>query len=101
MFVRLIIFKVVFAILVLVSAVGLAIRDGVNQSQSGSDRQGTAVSTFRRYPLSLGCGCAAIAGLAAFGDLLLSGRRKALPTYTDEEFIAKFGGSADAQRTVQ
>jgi hypothetical protein len=42
-----------------------------------------------------------IALVASCGDLLLGGRRKgALPTYTDEEFIAKFGGSPEGgQRT--
>jgi hypothetical protein len=102
MLVRLVIFKIVFAFLVLVSAFGLAIRESVNESLSGSRAKTTAVNAFRRYPLPLGCACAAVAGLAAFGDLLLFGRRKGtLPTYTDEEFIAKFGGSPDGQRTLQ
>jgi hypothetical protein len=97
---RLIVFKVVFAFLVIASAVGLAIRDGVQDSLSAeSDNSTAAIRTFRQYPLPLGCGCAAVAALAAFGDLMLVGRRKgALPTYTDEEFVAKFGGSADAQQ---
>lgn len=89
---RLIVFKVVFAFLVIVSAIGLAIREGVNESLA--DNPAAAARVFRRYSLPLGCGCAAVAALAACGDLLLAGRRKgALPTYTDEEFVAKFGGN--------
>jgi hypothetical protein len=100
---RLIVFKIVFAFLVIGSALGLAIRDGVQASlQAGSDNPTAAVRMFRQYPLPLGCGCAAVAFLASFGDLLLAGRRKgALPTYTDEEFVAKFGGTTDAQRLSQ
>lgn len=101
MFLRLIVFKVVLLILVIGSAIGLTMRDGANKSRAGSDSRTAAGRTFRRYPLPLGCGCAVVAGLVAFGDLLLAGRRKgALPTYTDEEFLAKFGGSPDSQRTV-
>jgi hypothetical protein len=106
MFIRLIVFKCVFAFLVIGSALGLAIRDGVNESLSSQDSaqaadDSAAVRVFRRYPLPLGLGCAAVAALAAFGDLLFIGRRTgALPTYTDEEFVAKFGGNADAQRPL-
>ncbi|HZL88427.1 MAG TPA: hypothetical protein VFB96_08645 [Pirellulaceae bacterium] len=106
MLTRLIVFKCVLAFLVIGSALGLAIRDSVNESLSTHDPLGqgeSAASTvriFRGYPLWLGCGCATVAFLAAFGDLLLVGCRKgALPTYTDEEFVAKFGGSSDGQRT--
>jgi len=50
----------------------------------------------------MGCGCAVVAFLAACGDLLTFGRRKSvLPTYTGEEFVARFGGSQDAQRPAQ
>ena len=106
---RLIVFKVVFAFLVIVSAIGLAIRDGRNPlpriqdpPRAPSDNPAMGVGAFQRYPLPLGCGCAAVAFLAAFGDLWLAGRRKgALPTYTDEEFVAKFGGSPNAQRPLQ
>jgi hypothetical protein len=103
MFTRLIVFKVLLFVLVMGSALGLAIRDGVLQSQgSGSGNAATAGRIFRQYPLPLGLGCVAIAGAVAFGDLLLGSRRKdALPIYTDEEFLAKFGGNADAQRPVQ
>ena len=101
MFFRLIVFKVVFFILVAGSAIGLAIREGANESRNGADHQTAAARAFRRYPLPLGCACALVASLVAFGDLLMAGRRKgALPTYTDEEFLAKFGGSPDSQRTV-
>jgi len=97
MFLRLIVFKMVFAFLVIGSGIGLAIRDGVSQ-----DNPSAIASSFKRYPLPLGCGCAALAALAAFGDLLGAGRRKgALPTYTDEEFLAKFGGSKDAEPPLQ
>jgi hypothetical protein len=97
---RLIIFKVVLAVLVIGSAFGLAIRDGVNESlRGGSGDTTSAARIFRQYPLSLGLGCVAVAALVTFGDLLLGGRNKGvLPTYTDEEFLAKFGGNADAQR---
>ena len=102
MLIRIIVFKAVLAFLVFVSALGLAIRDGVNESLSGKSTKeaeaSAVVRTFRRYPLPLGLGCAAVAALAAFGDLLFSARGKgALPTYTDEEFLAKFGGSAEAK----
>ena len=101
MFIRLIIFKGVFFMLAVGSAIGLAIYDGANESHSGSSSPKAAVRAFQRYSLPLGCGCAVVAGFVAFGDLLMAGRRKgALPTYTDEEFLAKFGGSPDSQRTV-
>jgi hypothetical protein len=88
MFFRLMIFKVVFLFLVIASAIWLAVREGATL-----DNPTAAAGSFRRYPFSLGCGCAAVAGLAAFGNLLLPGRRKAaLPTYSDEEFLARFGG---------
>ena len=102
MFFRLMIFKVVFAILVIGSGTWLAIREGAFEPRTGSNGRSVADRTFRRYPLPLGCGCAVVAGLVAFGDLLLAGKRKGtLPTYTDEEFLAKFGGNPDAQRPVQ
>jgi hypothetical protein len=92
MFFRFIVFQVVFVVLAAASAIGLAIRDGVNESLSENPK--AAVRAFRQYPLPIGCGCAGVAFLAAFGDALLPRRRKAgLPTYSDEEFIAKFGGN--------
>ena len=102
MLIRIFVFKGVLAILVFGSAFGLAIWKGVDESLSGKPAQpaeGSAVvRTFRRYPLPLGLGCAAVAAAAAFGDLLFSARGKgSLPTFTDEEFLAKFGGSADAK----
>jgi hypothetical protein len=103
MFVRLIIFKVVLAVLVFGSAFGLAIREGAKDSlRGGSGNTGSAGRIFRQYPLPLGMGCVAVALAVAFGDLLLAGRSKgALPTYTDEEFLAKFPGNADAQQPLQ
>ena len=101
---RLIVFKVVFAALVVVSVFGLAIHEGVHHSLSptASHSPTAARRILQRYTLPLVGGCAAVALLAAFGDLLLAGRRKgALPTYTDEEFLAKFGGSPDAQQPSQ
>ena len=101
MLIRIIVFKAVLLFLCFGTALGLTIRDGVNESLSGGapvQSEGSAVvRTFKRYPLPLGLGCAAVAALAAFGDLLFFARGKgALPTYTDEEFLAKFGGNADA-----
>ena len=102
MLIRIVVFKAVLAILVFGSAFGLAIWRGVDESLNGKPAQsaeGSAVvRTFRRYPLPLGLGCAAVAAAAAFGDLLFSARGKgSLPTYSDEEFLAKFGGNPDAK----
>jgi hypothetical protein len=102
MIVRVIVFKFVLFVLVVGSAFGLAIRDGVQDSLRGASSGQTATRAFRKYPLPLGFGCAAVAFAVAFGDVLLGGRRKAaLPTYTDEEFLAKFGGSPNAQQSVE
>jgi hypothetical protein len=95
MFIRFIVFQVLFVILAVASAIGWAVHNGVTV-----DDPATAARGFRQYPLPLGCACVVVAFLAAFGGLWLPGKRKSgLPTYTDEEFIAKFGGSsADSQQ---
>src|SRR5262245_51564301 len=100
MLIRLIIFKAVLLFLVAGSAFGLAIRDAVQKSLSGDSHKPTVTARiFRRYPLPLGGACAAVAFLAAFGDMLVVRRSKsALPTYTDEEFLARFAGNSDAQQ---
>src|SRR5688572_5402971 len=108
MFQRLIVFKIVFFVLVMVSAFGVAIYDGVDRSLkthnpkiSGFEKPTVSVRDFR-YPLPLGFGCAVVALLVACSDVWVAERRKGtLPTYSDEEFVAKFGGNLDAQPPSQ
>lgn len=104
MLMRLIVFKGVLVFLVVGSAFGMAIWQGAKESLEPKPAAGdsSSVRVFDRYPLPLGCGCAAVAFVAAFGDLFMAGRRKgAVPTYTDEEFLAKFGGNLNGQRPAQ
>ena len=97
MWYRILVFKVVFLFLGIGSAIGLAVHEGVS-----FDDPKAAAGSFRRYPLPLGLGCAGVALLAAFSDMWLPGRRKnELPTYTDEEFLAKFGGTRDPERPLK
>ena len=96
MFRRIIIFKVVFASSVLVCMAVLFVYGTVNraeqlQTNSRLVGQQIAEEMIPRFQWPVLIGSLAVATWLAFGDLL--GRDKgSLPTYSDAEFIAKFGG---------
>lgn len=103
MITRLLIFKGTFVALACLCFAGLLISDTVQAVNSGGVNsreygQGPA-SSIPGYSLPILAGCLAVAACVAFGDLILARDRGALPTYGDEEFVARFGGRAPDEKS--
>jgi hypothetical protein len=95
---RLLIFKGVFLASVLISFGALfvyGVFQHIEDLQSNATEVGRLIAKEHVlvYQWPVIGGSLLLAGWFAFGDLYRSGKSKGrLPTYTDDEFIAKFGG---------
>ena len=98
MFRRILIFKGVFASSVLFCIVALFVYgtiDHVEQLQTNPRLIGQQIAQemIGRFQWPVLIGSLALATWLAFGDLMSRSKgKRSLPTYSDGEFIAKFGG---------
>lgn len=97
---RIIILKVTFSILVIFCFIAL-LGSGISEMMETSPRDPVAfgkkyaAEVFPRYYVPILGGSLAVSVCVAFGDVLFQRRPKqALLTFSDEEFVSRFGGKS-------